>query len=78
MAAGRIARQPSNTRGAVAHMTGHPDYQPGDQIDLYEPPQHCGQTMQVFTAQTSTSAYEVVCPEDDAEFRTDHNGNVIR
>lgn len=58
-------------------MADHPDYRPGDQIDLYEPPKHCGQTMQVYTGQSNTHAYEVVCRDDDAEFRTDDNGNVI-
>ncbi|MFJ5644020.1 hypothetical protein [Streptomyces sp. NPDC093223] len=58
-------------------MTNHPNYRPGGQIDLYEPPGHCGQTMQVYTSRTSAAAYEVVCREGDAEFRTDDNGNVI-
>lgn len=58
-------------------MPNHPDYRPGDQMDLAYPPAHCGQPMQVFTYPNAQAAYEVVCPEDDAEFRTDDNGNVI-
>ncbi|CAL9651124.1 hypothetical protein [Streptomyces sp. enrichment culture] len=58
-------------------MPQHPDYKPGDQIDLYDPPEHCGQPMVVWNSRTSAAAHEVVCREYDADFRTDYDGNVI-
>jgi len=50
-------------------------YRNGDQIDLHETPEHCGQPMQTWAG--TKGAYEVACVEDDYVLDTDHNGNII-
>ncbi|MEU1497300.1 hypothetical protein [Streptomyces sp. NPDC005732] len=50
----------------------------GDQIDLYEPPEHCGQPMTVWDSADNSSRYDVVCAEDEFTVHTDHDGNVLR
>ena len=49
----------------------------GDQIDLYDPPQHCGEPMTVWDSRDNTSRYDVVCEEDEFTLHTDHDGNVL-
>lgn len=50
----------------------------GDQIDLHDPPEHCGEPMTVWSSRDSDSRYEVACNEDDYSLYTDHDGNVLR
>lgn len=50
---------------------------PGDMIDLYDPPEHCGEPMTVYTTRGNTSAYDVVCEEDEYALHTDHDGIVL-
>jgi hypothetical protein len=50
----------------------------GDQIDLYDLPEHCGQPMTVWDSRDSSSRYDVVCAEGEYTIHTDHDGHVLR
>ena len=50
----------------------------GDQIDLSDLPEHCGQPMTVWDSRNNDSRYDVVCAEDDKTLHVDHDGNVLR
>ena len=50
----------------------------GDMIDLYDPPEHCGQPMTVWNSRDSSSAHDVVCAEYDYTLHTDYDGVVLR
>ncbi|MCX5145120.1 hypothetical protein [Streptomyces sp. NBC_00338] len=47
----------------------------GDQIDLYDPPEHCGAPMEIYAGRTG--AYEVVCRDQDLGFDTNHDGVIV-
>ncbi|MFD9464347.1 hypothetical protein [Streptomyces sp. NPDC060027] len=50
----------------------------GDQIDLYDLPEHCGQPMTAWDSRDSSSRYDIVCAEYDFTVHTDHDGTVLR
>lgn len=47
----------------------------GDQIDLHDPPKHCGAPMEIYRG--CVGAYEVVCRDRDLGFDTDHDGVIV-
>lgn len=47
----------------------------GDQIDLYDVPDHCDAPMQVYRGHVG--AYEVVCRDEDYGFEVDHDGVIV-
>jgi hypothetical protein len=59
-------------------MTSQPTHRPGDHIDLYDPPEHCGEPMTVWNSRDTTSAHDVVCGYDlDHVLHTDYDGVIL-
>lgn len=53
-------------------MVGHSK---GDQIDMYDPPRHCGAPMEIWRA--DATPFEAVCRDDDYGFGIDHDGVIL-